>query len=86
MAALDLSTGQSTRDLAVNLRRAFSGIVAGNVRADGVRVVAEKGPFQLHGDREIVDELSALLEGFIEQRRMKLSDPANYRPCFSLVS
>ncbi len=85
MAALNLSADQSPLDLAVNLRRAFSGIVAGNVKADGVRLVAKHGPFELSGDPAIVDALSRLLNGFIEDRRMKLTDPANYEPCFRLV-
>ena len=53
MAHLNLSTGQTTTDLAINLRRAFSGIVAGNVREEGVRLVAEHGPFLLRGDPHI---------------------------------
>jgi hypothetical protein len=86
MTKLDLTAGQSPQELAVNLRRAFSGIVAGNVRAEGVRLVAEKGPFELHGDTNIGDALSRLLEGFIAERRMKLTDPASYRPCFRIVA
>ena len=86
MRALDLSDDQSTKDLAVNLRRAFSGIVAGNVRAEGVRLVAERGPFELSGDPAIVEALQRLLDGFIAQRRMRLSDPASYEPSFRIVA
>lgn len=85
MAALNLGADQSRLDLAVNLRRAFSGIVAGNIRAEGIRRVAEHGPFEIYGDREIVLALGRLLEGFIEEKRMKLTDPLNYRPCFRLA-
>jgi predicted Rossmann-fold nucleotide-binding protein len=86
MAALDLSADQSTVDLAVNLRRAFSGIVAGNVRAEGVRRVAERGPFELRGDPTIASALDTLLRGFVAQHRMKISDPAGYLPCYRVVA
>jgi hypothetical protein len=73
-------------DLAVNLRRAFSGIVAGNVREEGARRVAEHGPFVLRGDAGIAAELDKLLTSFVEQERMKLSAPQAYRPCFRVES
>ena len=37
MAALDLHHGRKPHELAADLRRAFSGIVAGNVKEDGMR-------------------------------------------------
>jgi hypothetical protein len=86
MAALDLRADQSAVDLAINLRRAFSGIVAGNVREQGVRLVAEKGPFELRGDRAIAGALDRLLRGFVAERRMKLSDPQGYTPCFRVLA
>jgi predicted Rossmann-fold nucleotide-binding protein len=86
MAALRLRRDQSARDLAVNLRRAFSGIVAGNVRESGIQLVEEHGPFELRGDGDILAELDALLADFVRQGRMKLSDPANYVPCYRVAS
>jgi len=86
MAALNLHADQSTVDLAVNLRRAFSGIVAGNVREEGVRLVAEHGPFELRGDPRIAGALDTLLRGFVVERRMKLTDPEGYRPCFRVAA
>jgi predicted Rossmann-fold nucleotide-binding protein len=85
MAALDLSAAQSTVNLAINLRRAFSGIVAGNVREEGVRLVAEKGPFEIHGEPAIAKALDTVLRRFVAERRMKLSDPQGYQPCFRVV-
>jgi predicted Rossmann-fold nucleotide-binding protein len=85
MAALELGAGQAPVDLAVNLRRAFSGIVAGNVREEGVRLVAEHGPFRLHGDAAIAAALDRLLKDFVAQSRMKIADPAGYLPCFEVV-
>ena len=86
MAGLNLRTGQPIVDLAVNLRRAFSGIVAGNVREDGVRRVAEHGPFELRGDASIAAALDRLLRSFVAQRRMRLSDPLQYEPCYRIVA
>jgi hypothetical protein len=86
MAALDLRAGQAPVDLAVNLRRAFSGIVAGNVREQGVRLVAEKGPFTLRGDAAIATALDRLLTDFVAQGRMKIANPAGYRPCYRVAA
>jgi hypothetical protein len=36
-----------------DLRRAFSGIVAGNVKEMGIREIREKGRYKLHGDADI---------------------------------
>ncbi len=83
MAALSLSREQEPHRLAAHLRRAFSGIVAGNVKESGIRAVEEFGPFEIHGDREIVDAMDSLLQRFVEQRRMKLE--GEYTPCYTLV-
>lgn len=85
MAALDLSPDQSTVELAANLRRAFSGIVAGNVREQGVKLVAKYGPFEIRGDAKIGAALDKLLRDFTAQQRMKLSDPHGYEPCYRIV-
>jgi hypothetical protein len=85
MAALNLRPDQSPIDLAANLRRAFSGIVAGNVRKEGVALVAEHGPFEIKGDANTKAALDRLLCDFIDQRRMKLSDPQGYEPCYRVV-
>jgi len=85
MGALELHRDQAPASLAANLRRAFSGIVAGNVRAEGVRLVEEKGPFELRGDPGIIASLDRLLRDFVAQGRMRLSDPAHYVPCYRIV-
>ncbi|WP_407354405.1 nucleotide 5'-monophosphate nucleosidase PpnN [Luteimonas sp. R10] len=82
MAALDLHQGRKPHQLAADLRRAFSGIVAGNVKEDGMRRVEEFGPFQIHGDTDMMQALDALLRAFVEQRRMKIS--GQYRPCYEV--
>jgi hypothetical protein len=72
-------------ELAVNLRRAFSAIVTGNVKDHGIRMIREHGPFTLHGDRDIMDVLEKVLGEFIAQGRMKLPG-ARYDSCFRLAA
>lgn len=86
MASLELHFDQPVERLAVNLRRAFSGIVAGNVRESGIRLVEQHGPFELHGDARIIGALGQLLRDFVSQGRMKLTDPTHYVPCYRIVS
>lgn len=86
MAGIELHRDQSPASLAVNLRRAFAGIVGGNVRAAGVQLVEQYGPFELHGDAAIIDALDRLLRDFVAERRMRLSDPSAYEPCYRLCS
>ena len=64
---------QPPHELAADLRRAFSGIVAGNVKEQGMRRSKQRGPFEIHGDPEMMQALDALLRAFVRQRRMKLA-------------
>jgi pyrimidine/purine-5'-nucleotide nucleosidase len=84
MAALDLHHGRKPSELAADLRRAFSGIVAGNVKEEGIRRVEEFGPYQIHGDPDIMQAMDALLQAFVAQRRMKIA--GDYRPCYEIVA
>ena len=84
MATLNLHRDQPAHLLAAELRRAFSGIVAGNVKETGVRLIEERGPFVIHGDREVLRLLDGLLASFVAQRRMKLS--GEYQPCYRIVA
>ncbi|GAP66315.1 rossmann fold nucleotide-binding protein [Mizugakiibacter sediminis] len=67
--------------LAANLRRVFSGIVAGNVKEEGMRAIEQRGPFEIDGDPAIMRALDALLQDFVRQQRMKLPGTA-YVPCY----
>jgi hypothetical protein len=49
MRALALHRGQPVHRLAANLRRAFSGIVTGNVKENGVAAIERDGPYELAG-------------------------------------
>ncbi len=84
MASLDLHHGREPAALAADLRRAFSGIVAGNVKEEGLRRVEEHGPFEIHGDPDMMEALDALLRAFVEQRRMKIA--GDYVPCYRVVA
>lgn len=80
MAALDLTREQPVHALAANLRRAFSGIVAGNVKAHGIRMIEEHGPYEIRGEASIMRPLDRLLQAFVEQHRMKLPGAAPTYP------
>jgi hypothetical protein len=84
MAALEIRRDHPPHRLAAELRRAFSGIVAGNVKEQGIRRIEEHGPFELHGDPDLLEPLGALLESFVLQRRMKIA--GDYRPCYRVVT
>lgn len=83
MGALALHRDQPPHELAANLRRAFSGIVAGNVKERGVRLIEAHGPFPLHAEPDLMQRLDALLASFVAQGRMKLE--GDYTPCYTLV-
>lgn len=86
MANLDLHLDQSPEVLAANLRRAFSGIVAGNVKAEGIREIEQHGPFKIHGDPILMKKMDKLLKDFVAQNRMKLPGGSAYEPCYRIVS
>ncbi len=85
MAGLSIARDLPTHELAANLRRAFSGIVAGNVKPQGVRAIREKGPFEIHGEPAIMAALDNLLTRFVAQHRMKLPGNTAYEPCYRIV-
>jgi predicted Rossmann-fold nucleotide-binding protein len=84
MATLALRRGTPPHLLASELRRAFSGIVAGNVKESGIHLIERHGPFELHGDPEVMRPLDDLLQAFVSQRRMKLAGV--YQPCYRVVA
>lgn len=86
MASLDLHLDQRPEVLASNLRKAFSGIVAGNVKAEGIREIERKGPFTLHGEPALMKKMDRLLNDFVNQHRMKLPGSTAYVPCYRISS
>ena len=84
MARLELRRDLPPHVLAANLRRAFSGIVTGNVKEQGIQAIEARGPFELHGDQQVMTLLDELLASFVRQKRMKIA--GEYRPCYRLVA
>jgi predicted Rossmann-fold nucleotide-binding protein len=85
MRALALHRDQPVHLLAANLRRAFSGIVTGNVKEQGIKAIERFGPYELSGDAQVMQLLDELLKAFVAQLRMKLPGTV-YRPCYRLVA
>ncbi len=83
MAALNLDRELPEYQLASALRCAFSGVVAGNVKAFGIEQVQRHGPYKLSGDRRVLDSMDRLLRHCVQTGRMKL-DGRNYAPCYQL--
>ncbi len=84
MRNLALHKKQDTHLLAANLRRAFSGVVAGNVKNQGIRAIEKHGHFEIRGDSEIMASMDTLLASFVAQNRMKLPGKA-YTPCYRVI-
>ncbi|HIQ40149.1 MAG TPA: LOG family protein [Sulfurivirga caldicuralii] len=75
MAALNLSRRLPPHKLAAEIRKAFSGIVAGSVKAPWIRAIEQKGPYRLHGDADLLEALEALVQSLIDQGRLKPHHP-----------
>ncbi|WP_116366925.1 nucleotide 5'-monophosphate nucleosidase PpnN [Parahaliea mediterranea] len=86
MAALDLNPALPTAALASQLRRAFSGLVAGNVKAFGIEQVRRHGPYRIHGDPRLLQSMDTLLRMMVREQRMKLGEcEGEYQPCYRLA-
>jgi predicted Rossmann-fold nucleotide-binding protein len=85
MRSLRLARDQPVHERAANLRRAFSGIVAGNIKEYGINAIERYGPFELCGEPSIMEPLDLLLRSFVTQGRMKFRG-AEYTPCYRLVA
>ena len=85
VAGLTVSRDLPRHQLAANLRRVFSAIVSGNVKANGIRRIREHGPFEIRGEQALMDALDRLLDRFVRQHRMKLPGGAGYTPCYRVI-
>ena len=81
MADLQLDTSLPPHLLASNLRKAMSGIVAGNIKEEGVSLIKANGPYKLTGEAELMQQMDQLLQSFVDQYRMKLPG-SDYQPCY----
>ncbi len=84
MRSLNLHKQQESHALAANLRRVFSGVVAGNVKVQGIAAIEKFGPFEIHGQSDMMASMDALLSAFVEQNRMKLPG-MRYQPCYRII-
>ena len=82
VAKIRLSRLLPAHELAVELRRAFSAIVTGNVKDHGIRMIRKHGPLRFHGDPVLAEALDRLLQNFNTQGRMKLN--GRYDPCYTI--
>lgn len=84
MRNLELHKNQDRHLLAANLRRLFSGVVAGNVKDEGIRAIEQYGHFEIRGDASIMKPMDLLLSSFVRQHRMKLPGK-EYVPCYRII-
>ena len=84
MNKLEISEDLPRHVLAANLRRAFSGIVSGNVREDTIIEIEKRGPFEINASQNIMTLLDKLLAAFVSQQRMKISG-GDYQPCYKVT-
>lgn len=85
MRGLELNRDQPLHERAASLRKTFSGIVAGNVKPEGLRAIREHGLFQIRGEPVLMKALDGVLASFVAQNRMRLPG-TTYRPCYEIVT
>ncbi|MDH3452841.1 MAG: DUF3412 domain-containing protein, partial [Gammaproteobacteria bacterium] len=85
MAGLNLANNQAPHEFAANLRCAFSGIVAGNVKEEGITAIQTHGPFKIRGGEPFAAQLDKLLQSFVADQRMRLPG-SDYQPCYEVAS
>lgn len=84
MSAIVLDEALPRHQLAVNMRRIFSGIVSGNVREDTIAMIEDQGPFEIRGSNRLMRILDRLLSAFVSQGRMKIASDS-YSPCYHVT-
>jgi predicted Rossmann-fold nucleotide-binding protein len=84
VARLNLDSGLPKHQLAASLRQAFSAIVSGNIKENGIRAIEQYGPYEIRGEQKIMRSLDDLLKSFIQQERMKVPS-SRYTPCYQII-
>ena len=85
MRELKLDPKMPAHEITANLRRIFSGIVAGNIKEEAIRQIEAKGPFEIEGDALMMKNLDLLLDSFCQDQRMKLPTEKEYLPCYRIL-
>jgi pyrimidine/purine-5'-nucleotide nucleosidase len=83
MRELQLSANEPPQILACELRRLFSGIVAGNVKPTSRALIRQYGPFEVHASPELREALDQLLQQLITEKRMKAE--GDYKHCYNII-
>jgi len=86
MCSVQIDRSLPLHELAANLRRVFSGIVAGNVKPEGLAAIRCHGHFEISGEPEVMRSLDELLAGFVTDKRMKLPGGKEYNPCYRIIA
>ncbi len=86
MLNLRLYRDMAPHDLAANMRKAFSGIVAGNVKPAGLEAVKKHGHYEIRGEQALMESLDVILHSFVSQHRMKIPGGHKYEPCYKIVN
>jgi hypothetical protein len=85
ISSLEISHRLESADLASNLRRIFSAIVAGNVKESGIKAIKAHGVYTISGEKSIMSLVDKLLKSYVKQQRMKLPG-SDYIPCYEVKS
>ena len=85
MRELKLDPKMPVHEINANLRRIFSGIVAGNIKEEAIRQIEAEGPFEIEGDALMMKNLDLLLDSFCKDQRMKLPTEKEYLPCYRIL-
>lgn len=83
MRELQLNASQPPQLLACELRRLFSGIMAGNVKPDTQALIKHHGPFEVYASPELGKTLDQLLQQLISEKRMKAD--GDYKRCYNII-
>ncbi len=83
MRELNLNPDSKPEQLACELRRLFSGIVAGNVKPETRALIEADGPFEICAETAVVTAVDTLLQRLIDENRMKVN--GGYTPCYKLL-
>ncbi|MCO2179368.1 DUF3412 domain-containing protein, partial [Pseudomonas aeruginosa] len=67
------------------LSSAASDVYKRQVKDNGIRMIEQYGPYEIHGDPAVMLPLDRLLQAFVKQHRMKLPGGAAYVPCYRVV-
>ncbi len=85
MLNLRLYRDMLPHELAAGMRKAFSGIVAGNVKPAGLALVQMYGLYEIRGEKALMEALDVILESFVKQQRMKIPGGRSYEPCYRII-